>query len=158
MDKDKENIKNDELDKKVKNKTKKNFTVPIIAVIAVAFVVIISLGCILYKIGSSGEKNIVGYYELYEMSSNSRSYTNEQLKKLKELGLIVTLELREDKTGTIDLFGEKKDLTYDKKNMTIDGKSASYKIENEKIIMEDEENRLVFEKAEKVEEVESKLQ
>lgn len=134
-------------------KTKNNKGL-IIGIVIAAVVVIIAVGYFAFSKGILGIKNIVGYYELYEMSSGDESYSHEDLESLKSLGLNVTLELREDKTGTLSLFGEEMELTYDSKNMTVDGESTPYKVEDGKLSMEQDGEKLVFEKAEKPEDTE----
>ena len=130
--------------------TKNNKGLIIGIVIAVAVVLIIA-GCFTFSKGILGSKKIVGYYELCEMTSGEENYSHEDLESLKSLGLNVTLELNEDKTGTLNLFGEEMNLTYDNKNMTVDGEAAPYKVEDGKISMEQDGEKLVFEKTEKPE-------
>ena len=67
------------------------------------------------QVETKKEVNIVGTYSLIEMKSESQSYTENDLKQLKEAGLEVKLELKEDKTAELDLFGTKQNLTYDSK-------------------------------------------
>lgn len=156
-----ENIEKVEEVEEVKNtenvespKTCNNNKWIIIGIITVAIVLLI-VGCFALGKWIIERKTIVGYYELYEMSSGEQSYTHEDLESLKTLGLTVNLELREDKTGTLSLFGDTMDLTYNNKNMTIDGESAPYKIKDGKLSMEQDGDKLVFEKAEKKENSES---
>ena len=57
--------------------------------------------------------NLVGSYELIEIKVDTISYTEEDLKTLKTYGMTVTLELKEDKTGSMNLFGQLNNLKYD---------------------------------------------
>lgn len=133
-------------------KTKNNQGL-IIGIVIVAIIVLVAGGYFLFSKGIVGGnvKNVVGYYELYEMSSGEESYTYDELQSLKNLGLVVTLELNEDKTGELNLFGETMELTYDNKNMTVDGESSPYTVKDDKISMEHEDEKLVFQKTEKSE-------
>jgi len=125
----------------------------IIGIIIAAVIVILAVGYFVFGKAIS-VKNLTGYYELYEMSSGDESYSHEDLESLKSLGLNVSLELREDKTGTLSLFGETMELTYDSKNMTVDGEAAPYKVKDGKLTMEQDGEKLVFEKTEKPENTE----
>ncbi len=144
MEENNENVQTTENIEKTKNK--RGF---IIGITVVAVVLIIVIGYFIFGKGSLGSKNIVGYYELYEMHSDDENYSYDDLQSLKSLGLIVTLELRDDKTGTLNLFGETMELTYDNSNMTVDGESAPYNVEDGKITMEQDGEKLVFQKADK---------
>lgn len=123
----------------------------IIGIVIVAVVALIIAGYYAFSKVTLPGKNIAGYYELYEMSSDDENYSHEDLEALKALGLSVTLELREDKTGTLELFGEEMELTYDGGNMIVDGESAPYTVEDDKISMEQDGEKLVFQKTEKTE-------
>lgn len=131
-------------------KTQKNNKSLIICIIIAVVVVALAIGgyFVFYR---GNNNNIAGQYELYEMTSGDESYTNEELESLKALGLKVTLELKEDHTGTLDLFGENMELTYDNKNMIVDGKAEPYTVKDDKITLEQEGEKLVFQKADKTE-------
>lgn len=145
---------NENIETTVNEENKKNNNGLIIGIIIAAVVVLLVVGCAVFGKEFIG-KNLVGYYELFEMSSGDENYSHEDLESLKSLGLEVTLELREDKTGTLNLFGESMELTYDGKNMTVDGESAPYSFKDGKITMEQDGEKLVFEKTEKTENTES---
>ena len=80
------------------------------------------------------------------MVDDGHTTTKEDLEALKKLGFEVKLDMREDKTGTLSLFGEDTELTYDSKNITIKEESAPYTFEDNKISMEQNGSKLVFEK------------
>lgn len=152
MEENNENVQTAESIEETKT-AKNNKIIKTCVIIAAVVLVIVAIYLIFNKNGL-GSKNIVGYYELYEMSSDDEDYSYEDLQNLKSLGLEVTLELRDDKTGTLNLFGETMDLTYDNKNMTVDGEYAPYKVDDNKITMEQDGQKLVFQKAEKAENLE----
>ena len=58
------------------------------------------------------KSEIVGTYELISFAAGSTSYTEEQLSTLKAAGKTATLEIREDNTATMDLFGMTNEMTY----------------------------------------------
>ena len=60
------------------------------------------------------KSEIVGTYELISFAAGSTSYTEEQLSTLKAAGKTATLEIREDNTATMDLFGMTNEMTYNK--------------------------------------------
>ena len=92
-------------------------------------------------------KKMAGKYELVEMSENDKSYNKEELAKLKEYGITFTLELKEDGTGTIELYGQSSNVKYDENNITIDEDTASYSVDdNYKITIEKDGMKMVFEK------------
>ena len=87
-----------------------------------------------------------GKYELIEMSSGETIYSQEELNALKSFGLSITLEVRDDKTGTLDMSGDKQEFTYDNKNISINNQSTQYIIDDNKITFEQDGDKLVFQK------------
>lgn len=151
MEENEENVISEE--KAIANtKTKKGF---IIGIVIAVVVVLFLAGYFAFNKGIIGNRKLVGYYEIYEMTSEDQNYSNEELKSLKSLGFKVTLELNEDKKGTLSLFGDTMDLTYDNKNITVDGESTPYTLKDNKLSMEQDGIKLVFEKTEKPENNES---
>lgn len=92
------------------------------------------------------KKKMAGKYELVEMSSGSETYSKEDLETLKTYGFTISMELKDDGTGTMNSYGEEQALTYDKDGITIDGDKASYTFENNKITVESDGTKMVFEK------------
>lgn len=155
MEENSENIQNNEnTENKENTNTTKNNKWIIISIVIASVVVLLLAGYFLFNKGVLERKNIVGYYELYEMTSGDQSYSNEEIKNLQNLGLHVSLELKEDKTGKLEYFGQTMDLTYDNKNMTVEGKSSPYKVEKDKVSMEQDGDKLVFQKTQKTENTE----
>ena len=89
---------------------------------------------------------ISGKYELIELAENNTSYSKDEIKELKEMGITFTLELKENGTGTIELYGEKSDLKYDENNIIVDNDIKSYSFENNKISIVYDDIKMVFEK------------
>ena len=90
--------------------------------------------------------NIVGKYELVEMKTSEKSYTKEDLESLKSMNLSVTIELKEDKTATLDLFGSKQDFSYDDKYFYANDDTINYTYENNQLKLFNNEESLIFEK------------
>ena len=91
-------------------------------------------------------KKLAGKYNLVGMSDEEQDYTQEDLDMLKRFEVTVSLELREDGTGIIDLFGDKMELTFDNKNMTYEDEPVPYTVEDGKIVLVNEDAKLTFEK------------
>ena len=148
-----ENDKSSEDSKTKDSKTNKNGL--IVGIIAGIVVIALIIGAfIAYKNGNlnvpglgNDISNISGMYNLIEMSQADKTYSEEEIDALKTLGLTVTLELKEDKTGVLKLYGEEMNLTYDRNNMTINEGSAPYTFDGSTIKMEQNGNKLVFKKA-----------
>lgn len=120
---------------------KKGLIIGIVVVVIVAVIAII--GCIAIK---SGSKNIVGTYELVSMVNEGEEISEDDIALMKSFGLYVTLELKEDKTGVMSMFGEEFELTYDKNNFVIDDETCPYTVSDETITLEQGEDKLVFQK------------
>lgn len=119
----------------------------VIALIAVSVIAVIKSGLIGEKLlGQNKIKELVGNYDLIEMTEGEEVTTKEDIDLLKKFGLIVSLELREDGTGTLDLFGDTEELNFDDKNITADDEEVPYTFEENKLTMEKEDTKLVFEK------------
>lgn len=92
------------------------------------------------------KKKMAGKYELVEMTSGSESYSKEDLDSLKAYGFTISMELKEDGTGTMTTYGEEQALTFDKDGITIDGDKAPYTFDKDKITVESDGTKMVFEK------------
>jgi len=143
------------MEEKLQKKSKKGLIIG--TIVGIVMVVVIIGGIALYnnevlsKIGifsnnKASEKNIAGTYELVEMSDTTQIYSTEDLESLKKLGITLSMELREDRTGAIDLFGEAMELTYDSKNITVNDQPAPYTIYEDRITLEKDGDKLVFQK------------
>lgn len=90
--------------------------------------------------------NLVGKYELIEMKSNDKSYSKEDIQSLKNIDLTVTVELKEDKTAVLDLFGSKQEFKYDNKYFYSNDDKISFTVENNKLKLIRDGEYLYFEK------------
>ena len=91
-------------------------------------------------------KDLVGKYELVEMISKEKSYTREDLQALKSVNLTVTIELKEDKSAILDLFGSKQNFKYDEKYFYSNDDIISFTLDNNILKLYNSEESLTFEK------------
>ena len=94
-----------------------------------------------------------GTWDLVEMSQNGEVTGSEDLETLKSLGLEVYVNLNEDGTSALVLFGETIDGTWEATSttegkITMEGQDVSMKIEDSKLTFEQEGATLTFEKGE----------
>ena len=75
-------------------------------------------------------KNIAGKYELYEAKSGETVFNADQIKSL---GIKYTLDVKSNGKATMDLAGEKMNMTYDDKYFTYKGEKQKYTYKNGKI-------------------------
>ncbi len=119
--------------------------ISLICVVLIAVSALALSGC-----GNSNKKfdkkKMAGTYELVEMSSGSETYSKEDLQTLKSYGLSITMEIKEDGTGSMSIYGESKEFTYDADNITVDGEKTPYTLDGNKITFEQDDTKMVFEK------------
>ena len=127
------NVNDTTASKKVNQKT------IIIGVVAVVAVVAIVVAIVLL----TSKANPVGTWTLVEVSEGGQSYDTSSLSLL---GMTGTLELKDDKTGTMSIFGSSTNLTWDDKNLTVDGQATAYSISGNKLTLENNGSKMVFEK------------
>ena len=128
------------MEQEQEQKQPKNKKGLIIGIVAVIVVVAIVVAAVLLM----NKANIAGTYDLISMEQNGESVGD--IDKLKELGFTATLELKEDKTGVLNVFGQSQDITYDDKNITSDGQAVPYKFADNKITLEQDGQKMVFQK------------
>ncbi len=126
----------------------------IIALLACVFALSLSLvGC--GGSGSGGDVKAawVGTWDLVEMEENGEVTGSEDLEMLRSLGLDVYLEMNQDGTGSLVLFGESMDGTWEAKSategtFTLEGQKVDMKIADGKLTMEQNGSKLTFAKGE----------
>jgi hypothetical protein len=101
--------------------------------------------------GGDASKAYVGDWKLVEMQSGGETMGAEDLAAMEALGLSVKMTVKEDKTFSIDLFGEQQSGTWEAKsasdaNFTIDGSTVKATLKDGKLTLADGEDTLVFEK------------
>ncbi|MBR3135340.1 hypothetical protein IKG54_02110 [Candidatus Saccharibacteria bacterium] len=126
--------------------TKKNSSIimPIIGgVIASLVIVGIVIGATVIVDNISKSKR-VGMYKLSSLYLNGEQENSVSL--LDSLGLSANIELRSDGTCTTNIFGEKRDCTYDDKelHMSDTNTNTPYTYERDSITFENNGNRMTF--------------
>ena len=91
----------------------------------------------------------VGTWDLSEMEENGEVTSSDDIQMLKELGLTVQLELKEDGTGALVLFGESMQGKWEAKSatdatFTYEGQTINMKIADGKLTMEQNNSKLTF--------------
>ncbi|MBQ3306198.1 hypothetical protein IJH02_02060 [Candidatus Saccharibacteria bacterium] len=125
--------------KKAEKKSMKGLCIGLI--IAAAAVVIAAAVCLFIFT----RPNLVGTYKLTGIERDGEDQSNS-ISILEGLGMSATMELKSDKSGKLDLFGEESDVTYDDKNITINGASSEYTFKDGKLSMEQNGSKLIFTK------------
>ena len=92
--------------------------------------------------------NLVGTYYLTGIKSEHKEYTKKDLEYLKEYKMEVSLELKKDKTAILNIFEVKKDFTYDNYNFFVEGEKLPFLYENNKLMLEQDDQILIFKKKE----------
>ncbi len=87
---------------------------------------------------------LVGKYELVELKADEDSYLKKDFEKLKEHELGVTLELKEDKTAILDLFGKKQEFKFNNKYFYTDDDKIRYSYHENKLKVYNSEEILLF--------------
>lgn len=92
----------------------------------------------------------VGYYVLTSMAMEGMTMEGDILKQYEEeTGTVTYLELREDGTGTLCIFGESGDLTWKPGKITADGETVPYTLEDGVLTLSVEGAAMVFTLGEK---------
>lgn len=112
----------------------------------------IVIACLfIFSLSSCGfmkKSQIVGTYDLVSATGNGVSITESQMDTMKALGMTATLEVRDDGTATMDLFGEKMELTYNLNKMVFssNGSDAKFTFDGTEIAFSEDGTSLVFTK------------
>lgn len=116
-------------------------------IIGIGVVAVIAVVAVLFLFVFKPTGDITGSYKLVEMTQGSTTYSGSQLEAMESiLGKSVGLELKADKTGTLEVFGSKINITYDDKNMIAEGSPCPYTVNGNKITLEQSGTKMVFEK------------
>jgi hypothetical protein len=121
------------------------------ALVAVMILLLACMGVAGCSGGGDATKAYVGDWKLVEMSSEGESMSADDLAAMEALGLSVKMTVNEDKTFSIDLFGEQESGTWEARSateasFTIDGTAVKATLKDGKLTLADSENTLVFEK------------
>lgn len=123
----------------------------ILSALAAAFALCFALvGCG----GTSDEPDastFAGTYEITAMVSDGEEASTEDLELMKSFGMEVNLDLNEDMTMDIDLFGEKIEGTWEIKSatelaVTMEGQTVTATVDGDNITLEQDGSTLTFTK------------
>lgn len=126
-----------------KSESKKHLGVFIGIIAAAVVAVVVAAVCFI----CFSKPKVVGTYKLTGIERDGEDQSSS-ISILEGLGMKATLELKEDKTGELDLFGDKSEVKYDNKQITINGASTDYTYKDGKFSMEDNGAKLIFTKNE----------
>lgn len=110
----------------------------IIAVLCCAFALCFTL------IGCGGSVDKSNYLGDWQMTSGSdENLDEESIQLMESLGLTVTLTLNEDGTGSLNLFGEATDVTWEAKSntegtITYEGEDAKITLNGDELTLSDD--------------------
>lgn len=98
--------------------------------------------------GATDNSKLVGNYELSKAEGVGINLTGEQIDALKAIGMTATLEIKDNNTAVMDLFGEKLNFTYNLTKMifTCEGKDEKFTFDGKKIAFNNEGRSLEFTK------------
>ncbi len=94
--------------------------------------------------GGGGKPSPVGSYTLSGMEENGEAKSQEDLDLLASMGLTLTMEVREDKTGMMDLFGEQLEFEWDDESIIVDGVKQPYTFDGTTLTMENDGTKMTF--------------
>ena len=115
------------------------------------FACVFALSLALVGCGGGGDVKAawVGTWDLSEREEDGEVTSSDDIQMLKELGLTVQLELKEDGTGALVLFGESMQGKWEAKSatdatFTYEGQTINMKIADGKLTMEQNNSKLTF--------------
>ena len=135
----KDNIKN-----LFKDPKKRNITV----LVAAAVVLLVIIAIIAVRCGRTDAKDIVGTYEIVSVEGEDNSLSADDIEQMKDMDLTMTLDVRDDATAVMDVFGEKTEITYDlgDKTMEIDGQKVPFTYEDKQLEIKQNGSVMIFKK------------
>lgn len=125
----------------------------IIAALSCAFAICLALvGCGAGDGGDSSKDALVGTWNLVSMTRDGSVTDEADIKALADLGLEVNVEVNEDGTLALTLFGEPTNGTWEASGdlegtIKMEDSEMTYSLEDEKLTIVDNESSMTFEKA-----------
>ena len=100
--------------------------------------------------GRLKKEDVVGTYELVSMSTDDNSVNTQTIERLRQLGFVSTLEMKEDGTAEMNVYSKKMTLTYDLHQMVfrMEGDEGSFTYEDGRITFTQGGNIMIFQKTE----------
>lgn len=121
------------------------------ALVVLLFVLMLLLLAVILGIHSASKataSNIAGSYVLESVEGSGGGITSGDVDEMKKLGLEITLEVHDNGTAIMDVFGQTTNISYDinKMTMNIDGQKASFKYKRRKLTIKQNGSEMVFRK------------
>ena len=91
-------------------------------------------------------KSPVGTYKLVNMSDAEAEDYSDTIKTMEDLGLTITIEFKEDKTGVFTIYGVDTNFTWDDKAITVNDVSETYELKGDTLTLQESEAKLIFER------------
>ncbi len=100
--------------------------------------------------GGLKKEDVVGTYELISMTTEDNSVNEQTIHGLRQMGFVATLELKDDGTAEMNVYGKTMTLTYDLNKMVFkaDGDMAPFTFEDGRITFTQDGNSMTFQKIE----------
>lgn len=103
------------------------------------------------SLGSDGIVSVldlVGSYELKTMAGSENDISDADIELMKSLDLVVALDIYDDGTAYMDVYGEELELSYDADRMVVmmDGRECSFTYNNNLFELVEGESTMTFEK------------
>ena len=94
------------------------------------------------------KSDLVGTYDLVSITGGGMNLTEEQVDAMEAIGMTSTLEIREDDTAIMDIYGTQTRYGYQISKMifTADGKNTKFRFDGSRITIEAGSATIVFEK------------
>lgn len=89
-------------------------------------------------------QDMPGTYTLYSMKSDGETIDWDDLRYMGYQGMKATVELNEDGTGRIDIFGEEHDLTWDDSGIQIEDENLAYSLSDHVLTFDFYESEMNF--------------
>ena len=106
----------------------------------VALCLVLVLVVAMVACGGGGKNPAVGTWKLTGLFEGEEDYS----AYLAMLGMDLTIVLNEDGTGTMEMMGEKLDITWADGKIMNEGESLSYSVDGDTLTIAEEGERMVF--------------
>ena len=115
-------------------------------IIALTLICLLAFTLVACGNGGGNKLSPVGTYSLTSMTQDGEATSQEDLDLFNSLGLKISLEILENKTGKLTLLGEELDITWDDKYIIIDGEKTPYTFDGTILSIEQDGTGLTFTK------------
>ena len=108
--------------------------------VALCLVLVLVVAVVALAGGGGGKDPAVGTWKLTGLFEGEEDYS----AYLAMLGMDLTLVLNEDGTGTMEMMGEKLDITWADGKIMNEGESLSFSVDGDTLTIAEEGERMVF--------------